>query len=169
MGNVLVTGMSGTGKSTALAELGRRGFTVVDTDSPSWSEWVPGADGGAGEWLWREERMAPLLERRERRPLYVSGCMSNQGGFYDRFDAVVLFSAPAEVICERIAHRTTNDYGKAPGERELILTHLYEVEPLLRLTSTHEIDTRRPLNEVVAALIDIGRGLVPATGRSSLE
>jgi hypothetical protein len=30
--------MSGTGKSTALAELGRRGFRVVDTDSPCWSE-----------------------------------------------------------------------------------------------------------------------------------
>jgi dephospho-CoA kinase len=29
---VLVTGMSGVGKSTALAELARFGFTTVDTD-----------------------------------------------------------------------------------------------------------------------------------------
>jgi dephospho-CoA kinase len=29
---ILVTGMSGTGKSTALDELRRRGFEVVDTD-----------------------------------------------------------------------------------------------------------------------------------------
>jgi hypothetical protein len=36
--------MSGTGKSTALAELGRRGFRVVDTDAP-WTEWSE-ADGG---------------------------------------------------------------------------------------------------------------------------
>ena len=43
MGSVLVTGMSGTGKSTALAELGRRGFRVVDTDSSAWSEWIPAA------------------------------------------------------------------------------------------------------------------------------
>ena len=42
-----MTGMSGTGKSTALAELGRRGFPVVDTDSPTWSEWAQ------DEWLWR--------------------------------------------------------------------------------------------------------------------
>ena len=54
---VLVTGMSGTGKSTALVELEKRGYRVVDTDSREWSEWVPGTD----EWLWREDRMAELL------------------------------------------------------------------------------------------------------------
>jgi len=36
------------------------------------------------------------------RTLYLQGCVSNQGKFYDRFDAVVLLSAPAEVILERI-------------------------------------------------------------------
>jgi dephospho-CoA kinase len=35
--------------------------------------------------------------------------MRNQGRFYDRFDAVVLLSAPAEVILDRIARRTTHD------------------------------------------------------------
>jgi dephospho-CoA kinase len=58
MARVLVTGMSGTGKSTALAELGRRGFRVVDMDSPAWSEWVPAPDRAVGEWIWREDRIA---------------------------------------------------------------------------------------------------------------
>ena len=52
-----MTGMSGTGKSTVLAELGRRGFPVVETDSPAWSEWIPPADGAEGEWLWLEDRI----------------------------------------------------------------------------------------------------------------
>jgi NAD(P)-dependent dehydrogenase (short-subunit alcohol dehydrogenase family) len=94
MRRVLVTGMSGTGKSTALAALGRRGFRVVDTDSPAWREWIP----AAGEWLWREDRIAELLASEDDRTLHVSGCGSNQGKFYDRFDAIVLLSAPAEVI-----------------------------------------------------------------------
>jgi ATP-dependent phosphoenolpyruvate carboxykinase len=38
---VLVTGMSGTGKSSALAELARRGHRVVDTDYGGWTENVP--------------------------------------------------------------------------------------------------------------------------------
>ncbi|MCI4509604.1 AAA family ATPase, partial [Escherichia coli] len=133
--SVLVTGMSGTGKSTALGELGRRGYRVVDTDSPDWSEWIPAAD----EWLWREDRMAQLLASEEDDVLYVSGCMSNQGKFYDRFDAVVLLSAPLDVILERVANRTTNDYGKGPRELDLIRFHLETVEPLLRATSTHEL------------------------------
>jgi shikimate kinase len=156
MGRVLVTGMSGTGKSTALAELGRRGFPVVDTDSPAWSEWIPPADGAEGEWLWREDRIAQLLTSEDDRTLYVSGCMSNQGKFYDRFDAVVLLSATAEVILDRVENRTTNDYGKGAGDRELIISHLGWVEPLLRASCTHEIDASRPIAEVVDALIAIG-------------
>lgn len=45
MAVVLVTGMSGTGKSTALAELERRGYDVVETDGDEWSEWFEGPDG----------------------------------------------------------------------------------------------------------------------------
>lgn len=153
MANVLVTGMSGTGKSTALGELDRRGFRVVDTDSPDWSEWMPPAN----EWLWREDRIAELLASEEGGVLFVSGCMSNQGKFYDRFHAVVLLSAPLEVILERLASRTTNDYGKRPGELDLIRFHLETVEPLLRATCTHELDASKPLDDIVDALVAIGR------------
>ena len=152
-----MTGMSGTGKSAALAGLARLGFRAVDTDLPGWTEWCPDGDGGAGERLWHEERIAELLATHDERTLYVSGCVSNQGRFYDRFEAVVLLSAPVDVILQRIEERTTNDYGKAAAERELILHHLASVEPLLRATCTHELDASRPLAEVVAALVAIGR------------
>ena len=158
MRRILVTGMSGTGKSSALAELERRGFRVVDMDSPEWSEWVPAADRGeAGEWVWREDRVAGLLAEPGAGTLYVSGCASNQGTFYDRFEAVVLLSAPAEVILERVVTRTTNDWGQGPGERALILFDLETVEPLLRATCTHELDASRPLEEVVDALAEIAQ------------
>jgi adenylate kinase family enzyme len=144
--------MSGAGKSTALEELAQRGFRVVDTDDPPWSEWSD-ADGGH---VWREDLMADLLAAEEGPTLYVSGTVSNQGRFYDSFDAVVLLSAPADVLLERIASRTTNDYGKAPEERGMILQHIAEVEPLLRAGCTHEIDAARPLGAVVELLVAIG-------------
>lgn len=148
-----MTGMSGTGKSSALAELGRLGFRVVDTDQCDWTRWSD-ADGG---YVWREDRMRDLLARDYGRPLYVSGTVSNQGHFYDRFDAVVLLSAPSEVLLSRIESRTTNVYGKSSEDRELILRHLREVEPLLRRSCTHEIDATQPLAAVVAQLAQIGR------------
>ena len=57
MRRVLVTGMSGVGKSTALAELAKRGFQVVETDNAPWSEWSD-AEGG---YVWREELISELL------------------------------------------------------------------------------------------------------------
>jgi dephospho-CoA kinase len=142
---VLVTGMSGTGKSSALAELARRGHRVVDTDYGDWIEEGP-------ERLWREDRIDALLTEHDDGLLFVSGCVPNQGKFYPRFDAIVLLSAPADVIVERVGTRDTNDYGKSDAERESILRDLAAVEPLLRAGATAEIDTRVSPAEVADEL-----------------
>jgi gluconate kinase len=158
MSRILVTGISGTGKSSALAELSRRGYRVVDTDDPGWREYrayESPDDLHRGEWLWVEERMTRLLDSDAGRSLFVEGCSTNQSKFYERFNAVVLLSAPADVILDRVARRTTNNYGKTPLERAMILDDLANVEPLLRASCTHELDASRPLDEVVADLIAI--------------
>jgi dephospho-CoA kinase len=159
MSRVLVTGMSGTGKSSALAELGRRGYRVVDTGDPGWREYREYVESSdelhRGEWLWVEEKMADLLDSDDGRSLFVEGCVRNQSKFYDRFDAVVLLSATADVILDRVARRTTNDYGKTPLERAMIVVDLAEVEPLLRKGCTHELDASRPLADIVADLTAI--------------
>jgi len=163
MSRILITGISGTGKSAALAELGRRGYRVVDTDEPGWREYRAYASPDElhrGEWLWVEERISGLLDAEDRRSLFVEGCVRNQSKFYDRFDAVVLLNAPADVILDRVAHRTTNDYGKTPLERAMILDDLANIEPLLRASCTHELDAGRPLDDVVADLIAVASSRV---------
>ena len=154
-----MTGMSGTGKSSALAELGERGYRVVDTDHSGWREYREYVDSSdevhRGEWLWIEERITGLLDSDDGRSLFVQGCVRNQSKFYNRFNAVVLLSAPADVILGRIARRTTNKYGKTPVERAMILDDLATVEPQLRASCTHELDASRPLDQVVADLIAI--------------
>ncbi len=146
--------MSGTGKSTVLAELRRRGYDVVETDKPEWMEWS-NDDGG---YVWREDRVAELLAREREAPLFLSGTVSNQGRFYPDFDAVVLLSAPLDVLLHRIEHRTTNDFGKTPGERERMITDFAAFEHRLRATCTHELDATQPIENIVAQLIRIGDG-----------
>ena len=159
MTKILVTGMSGTGKSSALAELGRRGYRVVDTDDPGWREYrtyaEPVDELHRGEYVWAEDRMNDLLDAEDDRPLFVAGGVRNQAKFYDRFDAVVLLAAPADVILERVTRRSANAYGKTERERAEILADLAEVEPVIRQHCTHELDASRPLANTVADLIAI--------------
>jgi dephospho-CoA kinase len=154
MSKILITGMSGTGKSSVLLELARRGHQIVDTDSDEWCEWIT-ADGEP-DWIWRDDKITALLTSHSSGMLFVAGCKSNQGKFYPLFDAVVLLSAPSEIILNRVLTRDTNHYGKKPLERQKILEHLEFVEPLLRATANVEIDASKPLLEVADELVAIG-------------
>jgi len=151
MAKVLVTGMSGTGKSACLEVLSSRGYESVDTDTNEWSIWTKRSDGSL-DWIWREDEISSLLDKYQHGQLFVAGCKTNQGMFYPRFDHVVLLSAPEEIILERVSNRSTNPYGKSAEERREILRYLSDVEPRLRGTATIEIDTTAPLIDVVDQL-----------------
>jgi dephospho-CoA kinase len=161
---ILVTGMSGTGKSSVIGELAARGYKAVDADSPAYSEWVEvrgdtsalgSPEWGSRDWMWREDRIQDLLSTEDADLLFVSGCAANMGKFLPQFDHVVLLSAPAEVIVERLATRTTNAYGKRPEEVARTLELIETVEPRLRRVAGHEIDTSASLDEVVANLLQL--------------
>jgi dephospho-CoA kinase len=140
---VLVTGMSGTGKSSVVRALAARGYKAVDTDD-GWSEPLPD-----GRQQWREDAIDRLLDTEDADVLFVAGCEENQAQFHPRFDHIVLLSAPVETLLERVATRTGNPYGKSPDDLSRILDDLENVEPLLRRAADHEIRTTAPLDEVV--------------------
>jgi dephospho-CoA kinase len=164
---ILITGMSGTGKSSVIVELAARGYKAVDADSPEYSEWVEvsgdtsalgSPEWDARDWMWREDRVQALLSTEDADLLFVSGCAANMGKFLPQFDHIVLLSAPAEVIVERLATRTTNAYGKRPEEVARTLELMKSVEPRLRRVAGHGIDARAPLDEVAAELLRIADG-----------
>ena len=69
--------MSGTGKSSVLAELGRRGYRVVDTGDPGWREYREDVESSdevhPREWLWVEVRIIGLLDSDDGRSLLLNG------------------------------------------------------------------------------------------------
>ncbi len=149
MKRVLLTGMSGTGKSSVIRALGACGFRAVDTDD-GWCESLPD-----GRQRWREDAIGQLLDTEDGDVLFVAGCEENQVRFHPRFDLIILLSAPAGVLAGRLASRTVNSFGKAPGELARVLDDLQAVEPLLRKAATHEIRTTRPLADVVAEIVQL--------------
>jgi shikimate kinase len=160
---ILLTGISGVGKSTVTDELARRGYMAVDADGDDFSEWVAvsgeiaAAAGSPVEedrdWMWREDRMAALLATEGAGTLFVSGCAANMGKFLHQFDHVVLLSTPADITVERLQTRTNNAYGKHPDEVARVLSLKDNVEPVLRRVAGHEIDTTAPLDDVVDAVL----------------
>lgn len=133
--------MSGTGKTTLLDELSRRGHRTLDTDYDGWVS----VDG-----TWDETRMGQYLASNSS--VVVSGTVENQGRFYDRFEDVVLLSAPVEVLIKRVSVRTNNPYGNAETEQSVIRQQVLDVEPLLRQGATLELDGRRPPSELADAV-----------------
>ncbi len=166
MKRILLTGMSGTGKSTVTSELAVRGYKAVDLDCDTFSEWMeltatsesPGSPVEADrDWMWRADRVHELLSTEDADVLFLSGCASNMRQFLPRFDHIILLSAPADVIVERLKSRTNNPYGKHPDEVARVLDLLQTVEPLLRRAATHEIDSSACLDDVVASVLRLAQ------------
>jgi dephospho-CoA kinase len=148
----LITGMSGAGKSSVIRALAARGLKAIDTDwNPEWE--CVSANGH--EWVWREDRIRLLLDEEDADALFVSACVSNQGNFYDRFDEVILLSAPESITIQRLANRTDNPYGKRSEEIADVLRYKATVEPMLREAASAEIDTSVSLAEVVSRVLEI--------------
>src|SRR4051812_19212199 len=101
---VLVTGMSGTGKSALVRELRRRGHRAYDADDDGFSE--PRADG---RWGWRTDAVAELLAGADGL-LFFAGCSEEQAAL--PFDLRVLLTAPRATLVERLRTRTSNGYGR---------------------------------------------------------
>ena len=148
--------MSGTGKTSVLAILATRGYRTVDTDTDEWCEWVDARDG-TRDWIWRPSAIDELWGDPSADTLFVAGCKTNQGDFYDRFDEVVLLSAPVDVLMSRVRARTSNPYGSSEDDRSLIRRHVVEVEPLLRRGATVEVDATLPVDAVADRLESIAR------------
>jgi dephospho-CoA kinase len=156
--------MSGVGKSTVIAELAARGYKAIDADGDDFSEWVtisgdadtPGTPVEADrDWVWRADRIQALLATEDAAVLFLSGCAPNMGQFLAQFDDVILLSAPAAVIVARLATRTNNAYGQRPAEVARVLELIETVEPLLRRVADYAIDTRAPLDDVVATVLQL--------------
>jgi dephospho-CoA kinase len=144
--HVLLTGMSGTGKSTLVRELQRRGYTAQDADDDGFTE--PRANG---RWGWRTDAVSALLERTSGL-LFFAGCSEEQRTL--PFDYRVLLTAPRSLLITRLRERTTNTYASDGAELANVLTDIDEVEPLLRRSADLVLDTTRPPEQLADQLLE---------------
>jgi dephospho-CoA kinase len=142
---VLLTGMSGTGKSALVHELRARGYAAHDADD-GFAE--PRSDG---RWGWRADLVADLLARERDRLLFFAGCSEEQAEL--SFDYRVLLTAPRSVLVNRLRTRATNAYGRGDRELAQVMADLGDVEPRLRRSADLVLTTTAPTATVADELL----------------
>jgi shikimate kinase len=150
MQRILITGMSGVGKSTVAARLSELGYDAVDTDYGGYS-----VVDEHGLQRWDVPRIRELLDTEGVGVLFVAGSDDDQARFYPDFEHIVLLSAPRNVIVERLEARTNNPFGKRPDELAKALADLDTFEPMMRRSASHEIDTSKPLDRVIDEILGL--------------
>src|SRR6478752_5573805 len=136
--------MSGTGKSTLVAELRARGHTALDADEDGFSE--PRADG---RWGWRADRVASLLAEPRNGPAFFAGCSEEQAEL--PFAVRVQLTAPESVLVERL--RARGGYGSDERQLAQVLADIADVEPLLRRSADLVLTTTAPAPELADAVL----------------
>jgi dephospho-CoA kinase len=124
MKRILLTGMSGTGKSSVIRALADLGYKAIDTDD-GWCEQLPD-----GRQRWREDAITALLATEDADALFLAGWEENQVRFHPQFDHIILLSAPIKTMLQRLGARTSNPYGKAPGDLDRVISDTQKIETM---------------------------------------
>jgi broad-specificity NMP kinase len=172
MGLCLVTGVSGTGKSTVLGELRRRGCLARGVDEDGYADWVSRRTGAAEtiprddpafdihawyrahDWVLNARRVSVLSRAAARcaRPVFLCGSALGEDRVWHLFDRVVALVADAPTIARRLAARA-GDYGKAPEELAMILGWREGSEESYRRFGAVIVDATCPPHQVTEEIL----------------
>jgi len=133
MSAVMITGISGAGKTTIPAVLARRGLVSIDADGdPLLSRFVdragavvelPAAPDFAWiaehSWAWDPARLDELIRAAAPATLYVCGGAANELELADRFTHVILLEIDEPTMLTRLdAPSRCNEWGRTGDTRE---------------------------------------------------
>lgn len=164
---ILLTGISGTGKTTTLAELQKHGYVVVDLDATGMCRWKNketgevteyGSTGRNYEWLTKHgwycdiNILKKLLSCiREDKDVFVAGIAENIEEVVQEFDNVFILDTTDQVIKERLGRRLNNHFAKKDEEQEFIFKHSREL--LKKIKDFELIDANQLPEDISVAVL----------------
>lgn len=154
--NYLITGNAGSGKSTIIGELQKRGYTAYDTDDlPALTHKVPpkNPNGMAYSIEWDAAELQKLLE--SAATVFIGGSVSNQSDFYSLFDAIFAVHVDVDTLEHRLITRINNSTGKNDSDRAFLLSIQDRIYANLANAGAIQIDNTRSLSMVVNTIVEI--------------
>lgn len=170
MGQYLIAGWAGSGKSTIAAALRARGLPSLDSDNvPGLSDW---RDRRTGEvvvvdyskpidferlgWMWDNAIFEDLLH--DHPNLYFCGNTSYLEHFIDRFDMFFALDISMETQRHRLATRENSVYGKEPTVLARTLAAQQQFIVDAKRHHAHIIDAEQPVDVIVQHILKLTGG-----------
>lgn len=165
---VWVTGNSGVGKSTVCTKLRDLGHEAFDADEDGYSHWIdrltslpvidqpdPLPEGWLDDFGWQisREQVEALRNHSPNRIVFLCGSAENEAEVRDLFDLIVCIVIDDEALKNRLAARTTNDFGKNPEELEAALYWNPREERIYRRLGATILDGEQPITTVAQAVL----------------
>ncbi|BCH65288.1 nucleoside kinase [Agrobacterium vitis] len=165
--NILIEGVSGTGKTSVATELQRRGYHVIHGDrelayqgDPQTGEPLDASTPAQGlldvafghrHHLWNIDKVKALIADHSRPITFFCGGSRNFPRFIDLFDGVFVLDVDQHILKNRLASRPEDEFGGKPEERDLIM-RLHTTKEDIPANATI-IDATVPVEAVVEAIL----------------
>jgi len=161
---ILVTGVTGSGKSTLEKIFNQKGYETSDIDK-GFAEWRNKETGevephpesadrlAAAFWALRADELKERLSSIDGQPILIFGSTNDLDDYTNLFNTIFLLEYPdAETLRARLASRPEGDYGKVPHERDSALAYHQDYQNKMKELGAIAIDCMLPLEQIVSII-----------------
>lgn len=166
---ILITGISGVGKSTISKKLNEKGYKSYDMDDEpdlfsmvykGTSQPVKNHDNEDLEkvmeidWNCDIEKLASIIENETVELSFYCGNASNINQILPLFSKMILLKAGPEIVRQRLTARTENDFGRTSEVQDWIMTWKDSWENEMKEKGAIVIDAHKNVDGFVEEIIN---------------
>jgi len=165
--SVLITAVSGTGKSTVCKALHAMGYDAVDIESVNGlyklvnektGEVIPGNLEQISEgvdWNCNKPRLEKLIASETSELTFYCGGMSNTFDVWDVFDLVIMLTISDEATIKRLSARQSGEFGSTKVNRDWVLSWKHSFEKRLLDAGAVTVNAEGTPHEIAEIILDI--------------